>query len=163
MQWLGLILLGLLVGGLSGMLGVGGGIVLVPALILAFGFSQTEAQGTSLAVLVPPIGLFAALAYYRHGMVQLPVVGWIVVGFVVGAYLGALAVPYLPARVLQWGFGLLLLFTGIQFLISDPGRHKHAALPAAIATAILWAATLIYRRKKAQPPPEGPTLPEYHI
>ena len=65
MNFLLLFLFGTCVGILSGLLGIGGGVVLVPGLILFFGFSQPEAQGTSLAVLIPPIGLFAALVYYK--------------------------------------------------------------------------------------------------
>lgn len=65
-----LALVGVAVGVLSGWLGIGGGIVLVPGLMLLFGFSQPEAQGTSLAVLVPPIGLFAAIVCYQHGDVR---------------------------------------------------------------------------------------------
>lgn len=88
MQWLLLLVFGVVVGILSGLLGIGGGVVLVPGLILLFGFSQAEAQGTSLAVLIPPIGIFAALVYYQHGYVRLPVVSLIAVGFMFGALFG---------------------------------------------------------------------------
>ncbi len=85
----GLVLLGVVVGLLSGMLGIGGGILLVPGLMLLFGFSQPQAQGTSLAVLVPPVGIFAAMVYYQHRFIQLNVVACVAAGFLLGAYLGA--------------------------------------------------------------------------
>src|SRR3954451_16605605 len=100
-----LFLFGVAVGGASGLLGIGGGIVLVPGLIWLFGFSQPEAQGTSLAVLIPPVGIFAALVYYRHGYVRLPVVGAVAAGFLVGAYLGAKFVPHAPLDGLRLAFG----------------------------------------------------------
>ncbi len=69
--WLVLIVIGLLGGFAAGLFGVGGGIVIVPALIYWAGFTQHKATGTSLAVLLPPIGLAAALEYYRHGNVDI--------------------------------------------------------------------------------------------
>src|SRR5215831_9023078 len=103
---LGLVALGLVIGTLSGMVGVGGGIFLVPALVYLFKFSQHEAQGTSIAVLVPPIGIFAALEYYRHGSVRLAVVGWIALGFALGAFGGALVAGQLPGLALRRMFGV---------------------------------------------------------
>ena len=96
-----LFLFGVAIGICSGLLGIGGGVLLVPGLILLFGFSQQEAQGTSLAVLVPPIGLFAALVYYQHGYLRLSVTGWVAAGFLLGALLGAWWVAHLPATVLR--------------------------------------------------------------
>lgn len=85
MHWLWLFLFGSAIGVVSGLLGIGGGVLLIPGLMLLFGFSRAESAGTSLAVMVPPIGLFAALVYYQHGYVRLPVVGFIAVGFLLGA------------------------------------------------------------------------------
>ncbi|MFO0885446.1 MAG: TSUP family transporter [Pirellulales bacterium] len=99
MQWLLLLVFGVVVGILSGLLGIGGGVVLVPGLILLFGFSQAEAQGTSLAVLIPPIGIFAALVYYQHGYVRLPVVSLIAVGFNVWGTFGGETGPHDANRV----------------------------------------------------------------
>ena len=76
-----LLLFGGAVGVAGGLLGLGGGIALVPGLMLLFGFTQQEAQGTSLAVMIPPIGIFAALVYYQHNYIRLPVVGWVAAGF----------------------------------------------------------------------------------
>lgn len=94
MFWFWLLLFGAAIGAVSGLLGIGGGVLLIPGLVMLFGFSQAEAQGTSLAVLIPPIGIFAAMVYYQHGMVRLPVVGFIALGFMLGAYCGARFVPH---------------------------------------------------------------------
>lgn len=118
MSYFLLLLFGVVVGILSGLLGIGGGIVLVPGLMLLFVLSQPEAQGTSLAVLVPPIGVFAAVVYYQHGYVRLPVVGWIAVGFLLGALIGAKLVPMIPLTVLRIAFGVTLLYEGFTFVMS---------------------------------------------
>ena len=147
------------IGTLSGLFGIGGGILLIPGLMLLFGFTQAEAQGTSLAAMIPPIGLFAALVYYRAGHVQLPVAGMIALGFALGAYLGALLLPYVPLSVLRVCFGVLLLYVGFSFVFAATGKAT-AALPAGVATVIAAALGLMLRRKRrsdVSPPPE------YHI
>jgi uncharacterized membrane protein YfcA len=154
---------GIGVGTLSGLLGIGGGIALVPGLILLFGFTQIEAQGTSLAVLSLPVVVFAALIYYRHGHVDLPKVGWLALGFVLGAIVGALLVPQMPQHLLRTLFGAILLYVGFTF-VSTAAESRAAALPAGLATL----ATLILGRwlkgllaVGAHPPP-GEDV-EYHI
>ena len=84
-----LILFGLAAGVLSGLLGIGGGIFIIPALVFLLGFSQEMAQGTTLAMMVPPIGLLAAWAYYSKGYVDLKVAGLMCVGFFIGGFFGA--------------------------------------------------------------------------
>src|SRR3954468_21596358 len=93
---LALLATGLVVGLISGVLGIGGAILLVPALVLVFGFSQGRAQGTSIGALVPPIGIFAAVQYYRNGLLDVRVSALIAIGFVFGAFLGAYLVPHIP-------------------------------------------------------------------
>ncbi|QDU28524.1 Sulfite exporter TauE/SafE [Anatilimnocola aggregata] len=165
MQWSLLFLFGVGIGVLSGMLGIGGGVVLVPGLILLFGFSQAEAQGTSLAVMIPPIGIFAALVYYQHGFVRLPVVGLIALGFMVGAFFGAKLVPHLPLEFLRVVFGVLLLYLGFAFVLSPRGNAIHVALPAGIATAIscLAAYLLRYPKRDIKPPQRPSDQQDYHI
>jgi len=80
---------GFLTGIIGGLFGVGGGEIFIPHLIYVFGFSQHQAQGTSLAVLLPPIGLLAALRYYRPGHVDFAVAGLMALGFFFGASIGA--------------------------------------------------------------------------
>src|SRR4051794_17519100 len=95
-----LVLLGAAVGVLSALMGIGGGIVLVPALVLLFGLSQAEAQGTSLATI--PLGaIVAALLYHQSVPLRLPVVAAVAAGFVAGAYLGTRLMPYVPAEGLR--------------------------------------------------------------
>lgn len=84
-----LIIIGLLAGVLSGFVGVGGGIILVPALVLLVGLTQYEAQGTSLALLMTPVGIFAVYNYYQAGHIKINFALLIAVGFVVGAYFGS--------------------------------------------------------------------------
>lgn len=167
MQHLLLFLFGSLVGVASGLLGIGGGIILIPGLIYLFGFTQPEAQGTSLAVMIPPIGIFAALVYYQHGFVRLPVVVWIAVGFMVGAFLGAHLVPLAPVAALRVVFGVLLLYVGFTFVLYPHGTKASAALPAALSAAVVGLAQWMNRRAKirisatnSEPPSDKI---EYHI
>ena len=103
------IVIGLFAGLASGLIGIGGGIVVVPALIYIFGFSQHAAQGTTLAMLVPPIGLLAAWTYYKQGHVNLPVAGLICLGFILGGYFGAKLAISFPEVILRKIFGVGLL------------------------------------------------------
>ena len=165
MLWFWLFLFGIAIGVVSGLLGIGGGVLLVPGLVLLFGFSQTEAQGTSLAVLIPPIGIFAAVIYYQHGFVRLPVVGLMAVGFMLGAYLGAKFVPHVPPSVLRLAFGLLMLYLGFVFVLNPSDNRTGVALPAGIAAVVSVIVARVFRRrsisKKMLDPPGGDT--EYHI
>ena len=128
MSYLFLFLFGTAVGVMSGLLGIGGGVALVPGLMLLFGFSQQEAQGTSLAVLVPPIGIFAAMVYYQHGFVRAPIVGWIALGFLLGALGGAKLVPVVPVLYLRIGFGLILLYVGFMFVMTPTSARSSSRL-----------------------------------
>jgi uncharacterized membrane protein YfcA len=112
-----LLLLGLTAGVLSGLLGIGGGIIIVPALIFLFGFSQHSAQGTTLAMMVPPIGLLAAWAYYSKGYVDLKVAGLMCIGFFVGGFLGAKFAGAIPAGTLSRIFGIAMLIVSIKMII----------------------------------------------
>jgi uncharacterized protein len=113
----GYLILGLLAGALSGLVGLGGGFVIVPALVFIFGFSQHQAQGTTLALLVPPIGLLAAWTYYRQGFVDIRVAGLIAVGFVVGSLLGARYAMTLSNETLEKVFGVALVLIGLKMII----------------------------------------------
>jgi uncharacterized protein len=118
MNWILFILLGLVAGAVSGLVGIGGGIIIVPALVLLFGFSQKMAQGTTLALLVPPIGIFAALAYYKDGYVNLRAAGLIVIGFLIGSFLGARYVTRLSNVTITRIFAVFLIAVAIRMLIS---------------------------------------------
>jgi len=115
---IGYLVLGLLAGVLGGLMGVGGGIIIIPALVFVFGFNQHEAQGTSLALMVPPIGILAAYTYYKQGQVDLKAAGLICLGFLFGGLLGARFATHLPSRTLERVFGVALLLTSVKMLFS---------------------------------------------
>jgi uncharacterized membrane protein YfcA len=164
METVGLLFFGAAVGVLSGVLGIGGGIVLVPGLMILFGFTQPEAQGTSLAVLSVPVVIFAALVYHQNGFVRLPVMGVIVVGFAVGAYCGARLVPHVPVSGLRLGFGTLLLYVGLLFAFDIRSTRSFAALPAGVAAVLMAVLGRFLRRRfpRRPLPAPTPTATEYH-
>lgn len=157
---MGFVVAGLFVGFLSGILGIGGAVVLVPLFVFVFGFSQAKAQGTSIGALLPPIGLFAALAYYKKGLLDVRVAALVGAGFACGALLGALVVPYVPQVWLRRGFASLLAFMAVQLALVEPGRKLGAVLPGALAVVALW---VLYGLKKlvgkAGSPPSPPVPP----
>lgn len=112
------ILLGLVAGILGGMFGIGGGSILIPALVYLFGLTQHQAQGTTLAVMVPPIGLLAALRYYYSGNVRMDMVGFICLGFFIGGLLGANFIQNLPDLYLKRLFGVFLLIVSLRMILA---------------------------------------------
>ena len=112
------ILLGLIAGVLSGLIGIGGGIIIIPVLIFLFGFSQHLAQGTTLALMVPPIGILAAWTYYKHGYVDLQAALIICVGFLFGGLFGAKLATSMPSTVLEKTFGLALFFISLKMIFT---------------------------------------------
>ena len=111
------LLLGLIAGILSGLLGIGGGVIVVPVLVLLFGFSQHLAQGTTLAMMVPPIGLLAAWMYYSKGFVDIKVAALMCAGFFVGGLLGARFASALSDTALTRIFGVALLLVSVKMII----------------------------------------------
>ena len=110
--------LGLVAGLLSGLIGIGGGVIIVPSLVLVFGLSQHEAQGTTLALLVPPIGILAACTYYKQSYVNLHIVGFICLGFLAGSLLGARFATSLTNVALEKAFGIALLLIAVKMLFA---------------------------------------------
>jgi len=108
------LVLGLVIGGISGIVGIGGGAFLVPALIFFYGMSQKTAQGTSVATLLLPIGLFAFWTYYKAGHVDLRLALLIAVGFAAGGWFGGLWAQHLPDVVLRRGFAVLLVLLAVK-------------------------------------------------
>ena len=162
---LALMVFGVFVGMLSGMLGIGGGVVLVPGLMLLFGFTQLEAQGTSLAVLAMPILVFAAVVYYQNGHVRLPVVAFIAIGFAIGAYGAANLAEHLPVKALRVFFGALMLYLGFMYVLELKVPRSAVALPAGIAAFFsVIVARIFHRRFATHIPVEPPSsVREYHI
>lgn len=118
MLTLGSILIGLFAGIASGFFGIGGGLVMVPALVYFFNFTQHQAQGTSLAVLTLPVVILGALKYYKEGNVNVYMALFIAISFVIGAYLGASVVTKIPSATLKRLFGILLLFFSIRMILN---------------------------------------------
>jgi uncharacterized membrane protein YfcA len=115
-SWLLFVLIGALGGFASGLFGVGGGIVIVPLLIYWAGFSQHLATGTSLAVLLPPIGLAATIEYYRHGNVDLRAAVILAASMFAGAWVGAVFANQMKGPQLRLLFGLFISALGIYLM-----------------------------------------------
>lgn len=112
------IIIGLAAGILSGLFGIGGGIIIIPALVFICGFTQLKAQGTSLAVLLPPVGLLAFWEYYKKGNVDIKA-GIIICLFVFfGALLGSKLAQIIPAAYLKKGFAVFLLLISLKMFFS---------------------------------------------
>lgn len=155
-----LMLLGLAVGVLSALMGIGGGIVLVPALVLLFGQSQAEAQGTSLATI--PLGaILAALMYHQSVPLRVPVVAAVAGGFVVGAYVGARLMPHVPVDGLRLAFGALLLYLGVLFVFDLKPSDPAGLVLGAVAPLVGWFTRRARGRTTPPVPPAGEH--EYYI
>jgi len=113
-----LIVIGLITGALSGMLGIGGAIIMIPALIMLTGLSQQAAQGTSLAVMLPPIGILAAYNYYKAGHVNITFALILAAAFIAGSYFGSKIALSLPQALLKKFFAVLLLIVAARMLFS---------------------------------------------
>ena len=101
--------LGLMAGTLSGMFGIGGGTILIPGLVFLAGLTQHEAQGTTLAIMLLPIGLLAVMRYYHSGHVRFDIAAFICIGFLIGGLLGANVAVGLPNLILKKAFGVFLM------------------------------------------------------
>lgn len=121
-----LILIGLLAGFLSGLVGIGGGVLIVPALVLFLGFSQKLAQGTSLGILLLPVGLLAVIQYYKQGYVNVNYVAIISVTFVVGSILGSKLALSLSEDKMKKLFAVILMLIAIKMLFFDNSKPKQA-------------------------------------
>ena len=111
------LLTGLGVGVLSGMVGLGGGVFIIPILVYGFHMSQHKAQGTSLGALLAPIGLLAFIEYYKAGNVDFRAAIMIALGFLVGGYFGGRWAQLVSDSILRRGFAILLIAVGIRMLI----------------------------------------------
>jgi hypothetical protein len=110
------LLVGLVAGTFSGLIGIGGATIIIPALVLLFGMSQHMAQGTTLAMMVPPIGLLAAWMYYQKGYVDLKIAGLMCIGFFIGGLLGAKLAIGIPEHILKKTFGIFLLIISVRMI-----------------------------------------------
>lgn len=111
-----LIAIGLVAGIFSGLVGVGGGIIVVPALVFFLGFSQHEAQGTSLGLLLLPVGIFAVINYYNRGFIDIKVVIIMSLAFIVGGWLGSKLSLTLPEETVKKVFAVILFYTAFKMM-----------------------------------------------
>jgi uncharacterized protein len=109
--------LGAAAGVLGGLFGIGGGILVIPGLVYLAGMDQKMAQGTTLLMLLPPIGLFAAWEYWRRGEASWAAALWLCIGFLLGAWLGARWSGTFSAAWLRRGFGILMVLVGLRMLL----------------------------------------------
>ncbi len=114
----GFLLVGIFTGAVSGMFGIGGGVFVIPAMVYIFGFSQKAATGTSLAMLLPPIGILAFLQFYKTGHVSVPAAILLIAGFFAGSYLSAGYAVALPDLLLKRLFGGLLIVMGAIYILT---------------------------------------------
>jgi len=114
-----IILVGLAAGMLSGLVGVGGGIIIVPALIYILGFNQHQAMGTSLGILLLPAGILAVMNYYKKGYIDMKVVIILFVGFIIGGYFGSKISLGMQESVLRKIFAVVLIFIAGKMLFFD--------------------------------------------
>jgi uncharacterized protein len=129
------VLVGIAAGMLGGMVGVGGGLIIVPALVYLLGFSQKTAQGTSLGLIMLPVGILGVLQYYKQGHVDFKVVGLLAIGFLLGSYLGSKVALRLPQDTVKKIFAVFMIIMAIKMLFLDkPKADKTAASPSAAQT-----------------------------
>jgi uncharacterized membrane protein YfcA len=113
-----LILIGIFAGVMSGFVGIGGGLVIVPGLVYLLGFTQMQAQGTSLAVLLLPVGILAVWNYHKAGTIDIPAALIIASAFVIGGYFGSKYALKLPEYKVKFVFGLFMLYAAFRMVYS---------------------------------------------
>jgi uncharacterized protein len=113
------IIIGIAAGILGGLFGIGGGLIIIPALTMFLGFSQHMSQGTTLAAMVPPIGILAAMEYYRNGNVDIRAALLISAGFIIGSFFGARFASGIDDTVLRKIFGCALLIISVKMIFMD--------------------------------------------
>ena len=121
-----LIVVGFMAGVMSGLVGIGGGIIVVPGLVYVLGFSQQEAQGTSLGLLLLPIGILAVVNYYNKGFIDVKVVAIMCLAFVVGGWVGSKIALQISVEIVKKIFAVLLFYTAFKMLNWDTLIFKWA-------------------------------------
>ena len=132
-----LVVIGVAAGILSGLVGVGGGLIIVPALVYFLAFSQKEAQGTSLGILLLPVGILAVMQYYQKGYIDIKVVLIVSAGFLLGGWFGSKMAVSLPVATIKKFFAIFMLITAVKMLFLDkPPQEKEAAKQATTKSEI---------------------------
>jgi uncharacterized membrane protein YfcA len=156
--------IGLVIGSVSGVMGIGGGVLLVPALIWLCHFEPNKAAGTTLAVLIPPIGLPAAWRAYHAHYVDLSAALWIAAAFTIGAYASRGLVDYIPDFWFRLSFGLLMIIVAVRFMLSADSEVASAAagLGAALAAWLVFLALKVLARRHLPRPDLGRHIQTQH-
>lgn len=131
---IGAIILGVVAGVVGGMFGIGGGLIIVPALVLAFGFGQKEATGTSLLAQLLPVAAFAVWEYWRNNQIQIVPGLSIAAGLLVGTWAGSRITLALPAASIKQAYGVFLLAVGLYFLLAPGGAKREPLAPPSATT-----------------------------
>ena len=121
-----LICLGVFTGMLSGVVGVGGGIILVPALVYLLGFSQLNAQGTSLALIMFPVGILGVLQYYKNDHIDFSIVLILAIGFIIGSFFGSKIALNIPQDITKKIFASLMIIIAVKMLFFDTKKNTTA-------------------------------------
>jgi len=132
-----IIMVGVAAGMLSGLVGVGGGIIIVPALVFFIGFSQKTAQGTSLALIMFPVGILGVLQYYKQGHVDYRVVAILAIGFLAGSYFGSKIALSLPQETVKKIFAVLMIIIAVKMLFFDKAKKSGSEKEPAPAEVML--------------------------
>jgi uncharacterized protein len=119
-----IITVGIAAGILSGLVGVGGGIIIVPSLVYFLAFSQKTAQGTSLALIMLPVGIFGVLQYYKQGHVDFKIVGLLAIGFLAGSFFGSRIALSISQDMLKKVFAILMIIIAIKMLFLDKPKKE---------------------------------------
>jgi uncharacterized protein len=119
-----IILVGISAGMLSGLVGVGGGIIIVPALVYFIGFTQKTAQGTSLGLIMLPVGILGVLQYYKQGHVDYKVVGILAIGFLAGSFFGSKIALSISQDTLKKIFAVLMIIIAVKMLFFDKTKKE---------------------------------------
>jgi hypothetical protein len=131
-----LLAIGVVVGLYGGIMGLAGGTIMIPIMVLILGFSQHQAVGTSLAVMLPPVTLPAVIRYYREGHVRLDTAAWIALGFIFGAIIGSHIAQQFSDRTLKLIFGFILVYVAGYTIFETLGKQH-------LLRSILFAAILV--------------------
>jgi uncharacterized protein len=121
------VLIGIAAGMLSGLVGIGGGLIIVPSLIYFLGMSQHTAQGTSLGLILLPVGILAVLAYHKQGHVDVKVVGLLAIGFIAGSYLGSKISLSLSQETVKKIFAVLMILIAIKMIFFDKPKQVNGS------------------------------------
>ncbi len=113
-MFIALVVVGVITGAVSGIMGIGGGIIMVPAMVYLLGFSQQQSVATSLAVMLPPVSIFAVINYYKAGFVDIKTALIIMFAFMLGSYLSSKVAITLPEQTVKRGFSILLVLVAIK-------------------------------------------------